>query len=148
VGTFDYPLDYCRNAFILRDAKAVQEACRTLFAKVDASMQPSLYDEVAAASMEKKMTPDEPVPGRNWARLRNARWVYSVWRQLPPGAEGDEAAEVRALRTDGELAYVKSLIAAAHMPVEAPRTFVTKEPQVWKQRESTDSRRKPNQGNP
>ena len=138
-GTFDYPMDYCRHAFIDRDVKTVQDACRALFAKVDPTMHPSLLDEVVAAAMQKKMVGNTSAQAQTWTRLRNARWIYAVWRQLPTGAEADEAAQVQAIRANGELAYVKSLVAAAHMPIEAPASFVTKEPTPWKRRALADS---------
>jgi hypothetical protein len=114
-----------------------------LFAKVDATMRPSLLDEIVAASVEKKMRANASEQVQAWTRLRNARWIYSVWRQLPPTAEADEAAQVQAIRAQGELAYLKSLVASAHMPVEAPATFATKEPLPWKRRAAADGSSKP-----
>jgi serine/threonine protein kinase len=137
-GPFDFPTDYCRHAFTDRDVTNIQDACRKLFAKVDASMQPSLLDEIVAASIEKKMPGSASAQVQAWIRLQDARWIYAVWRQLPPTAESDEAAQVQAIRAQGELAYVKSLVTAAHMPIEAPRSFVTKEPSPWKRRAVAD----------
>ncbi len=137
-GTFDFPMEYCHHAFTDRDATAVQDGCRTLFAKVDAAMRPSLLDELVAAAMRKKMTAEPSAQAQALDRLRNARWIYSVWRQLPQGTESDEAAQVEAIRAHGELAYVKELVAAAHMPAEAPATFVTKGSKPWKRRAVED----------
>jgi hypothetical protein len=119
---------YCRRVVLAHVDPAVDSACLALVSKVGPAMKPRVSDEMAAASMIVGFSPDPAERVRASHRYRDARWVFSAWKQLPAGAEHDDDAHVRALRDDGELAYVKSLLTAAHLPLEAPSEFVTREP--------------------
>ena len=123
---------YCRRSFTERSAEAVESACRAIFAKVEPSMRPMLLDEVMAAAKGIATSDTEAVRAQQWRRLKNARWLYSAWKQLPPGAELDDAAHVEAIRGQGELAYLQSIVAAAGLPLTAPEEFVTREPLPWR----------------
>lgn len=134
-GPIDYPTDYCRRSFVERDVQPLRDACHSLFAKVDEQMRPSLYDELVAASAMRKMEPATATAPST--RLRDARWLWSVRRQLPPGTEPDEALSIAAIRDHGELAYLRTLFASAHLPVAAPPRFASRESMPWSRRPAT-----------
>ncbi|MEO6065779.1 MAG: hypothetical protein ABIP49_08395, partial [Lysobacterales bacterium] len=127
-GVFAYPHHYCKRSFGERDAPAIEAACRAIIAKIQPDVHPNMLDEIMAAVMTKRMSTDPAVQAQAWQRLKNARWVYSVWKQLPPGADPESTAKFRMYREQGEMAYLKSLVAAAGLPLEAPEEFVTREP--------------------
>ena len=91
-----------------------------------------LLDEVMAAAKGIATSDTEAVRAQQWRRLKNARWLYSAWKQLPPGAELDDAAHVEAIRGQGELVYLQSIVEAAGLPLTAPEEFVTREPLPWR----------------
>jgi hypothetical protein len=119
---------YCRRAVTAHDDPTVESACLSLVTKVGPAMKPRISDEMAAASMIVSFSADPAERARASHRYRDARWVFSAWKQLPAGSEHDDDAHLRALRDNGELAYVQLLVAAAHLPLDAPAEFVTREP--------------------
>jgi len=130
-GVFAYPHYYCKKSFGERDAPAIEDACRAIIGKIQPAMHPNMLDEIMAAVMTMRMSSDPAVQAQAWQRLRNARWVYSVWKQLPPDSQRDTTVMLRIYREQGEMAYLKSLVVAAHLPLEAPGEFVTREPLPW-----------------
>jgi hypothetical protein len=129
---FDYPTSYCKQAFVQRDAPTVVDACRAIYAKITPDMKPNLVDELNAAAMAKRLAPDPSVAAQAWKRYRDGRWVYSVYRQLPPEKQDlGDPEHMRIERGNGEYAYLKYLVVKAHFPTEAPSNFVTSEPLPW-----------------
>ena len=131
VGSFEYPSDYCRRSLAERDAPAIETACSAVVHKAEHDPKRWLIDELAPSAITMHMSGDPTIRSQAWRRLRNARWIYSVWQQLPAGSEPDADAHARAYRDLGELAYLKSLVVAAHLPLDAPENFVTLEPLPW-----------------
>jgi len=130
-GVFVYPHAYCKRSLAERVAPAIEDACLAIFAKVDPAMGPNVLDEILAAVMTKHISADPEVQAQAWRRLKDVRWIYSVWKQVPPSIEADSAVQVQIFREHGELAYTKSLVAKAGLPLTAPTEFVTREPLAW-----------------
>ena len=133
-GTFDYKSahDYCKRSFTERSAPQIEQACRAIFEKVGPSMQPMLVDELVSAATGIKTSEDPAMRARQWRRFKNARWIYSAWKQLLPDMEWSAQVHATAIREQGELAYLKSMVASAGLPLEAPEEFVTREPLPWR----------------
>jgi hypothetical protein len=133
LGVIRYPLKYCEDSLAARDAPAIEAACDAVHAKIQPAMHPWLGDEIVAATYAMSTARDQASREQAWQRLRNVRWIYSVWKQLPPALEASGGPyHLRMAHAHGELAYVRSLVAKAGLPVEAPPEFVTREPLPWK----------------
>ncbi|HEV2608359.1 MAG TPA: serine/threonine-protein kinase [Xanthomonadaceae bacterium] len=133
LGVIRYPLKYCQVSLALRDAPEIEAACNAIHAKIQPAMHPWLGDEIVAATYAMSTAPDPASREEARRRLRNVRWIYSVWKQLPPALEASAGPyQLRMAHAHGDLAYVRSLVAKAGLPVEAPAEFVTREPLPWK----------------
>ena len=140
LGVITYPLKYCEISMARRDAPAIEAACDAVHAKIQPAMHPWLGDEIVAATYAMCTARDPAAREQAWQRLRNVRWIYSVWKQLPPALEASGGPyHLRMAHAHGELAYVRSLVAKAGLPVDAPPEFVTREPLPWKRHKDAAS---------
>ncbi len=140
VGKFAYKFKYngyCGHSIAARNAPAVENACLAIVAKIQPAMKPWLSDEFAAATLTFNLSRNPVEQAQSLRKYRDLRWIYTALKKLPPGSEPDAAARFRAIREHGEFAYVKSLVASAHLPLEAPAEFVTVEPLPWPRHTST-----------
>jgi hypothetical protein len=128
---------YCGGSLAARNAPAIENACLAIVGKIQTAMKPWLGDEFGPATLTFNLSHNPVEQAQAARRYRNARWIYSTWKQLPPGSEPDAATHFRAIRDYGELAYLKSLVASAHLPLEAPAEFVTVELHTWPRHAST-----------
>lgn len=130
-GVVPYPGAYCRQAFLERDAPAVREACRRLFARVSPAMRPMLVDEVLAATMLTRMASDEVERAQARQRLRDARWIYSAWEQLSARSSSYAVLDLSEIREKGEYLFFRDRVGAAGLPTQAPAEFVARDPLPW-----------------
>ena len=128
------PGDYCAKSFQERASPSIDDACRAIFAKVTPETRPSWWTESNAAMVTLQTTNDPSTRAQALKRYRNARWIYTVWMQLPPDSRFDDPAQVQVIRDRGEYAYMQSVVAKAGLPLEAPDEFVTPEPLPWARR--------------
>ncbi len=126
------PVNYCVKSFQERSSLPIEEACRTIFAKVTPGTHPSLQTEMNTAMVALQTTSNASAHADLLKRYRNARWIYSAWMQLPPDSRFDDPAQVQIIRDRGEYFYMQTIVAKAGLPLEAPDEFVTPEPLPWK----------------
>ena len=126
------PVNYCVKSFQERSSLPIEEACRTIFAKVTPGTRPSLRTEMQTALVAVQTASSSSAHPDLLRRYRNARWIYSAWMQLPPDSRFDDPAQVQVIHDRGDYAYMQAIVAKAGLPLEAPDEFVTPEPLPWK----------------
>ena len=132
IDVFNYPTDYCKRSLAERDAPAIEAACVAIYRKIGPGMNPGFTDEVTSATALMQISSDPVQRAQAWRRLRDVSWIYLVYDQLPPDLnESYVQRHLQVTHDQGHLAWMKSQVAAAGLPLVAPDEFVTREPLPW-----------------